>query len=226
MDSEKLFIFRKKDVPRHIYQLKITLKNISPPVWRRILISNYSTFSELHQAIQDCFYWSNYHLHEFSYRYPEPPHWQIHMQAISPDESYYPEDRSDYYDIREDELRLCDVFSIKLKNVNYLYDFGDNWEHSIRLEKVFPDDKDFRFFLCVGGKRATPPEDCGGSYGYQELLEIFDNPSHQEHEEMKGWVGEEINPEIIKSPMSKMTLKEIERKYGPKLDDEIKKNRY
>ncbi len=221
MDSEKLFIFRKRDVPRQIYQLKITIKNISPPVWRRILISNYSTFSDLHQAIQDCFYWSDYHLHEFSYRYPEPPHWRIHMQAMYPDDSYPSEDHSDYYDIGEDELRLCDVFSTKLKNVNYLYDFGDYWEHFIRLEKIFPDDNDFRSFLCVGGRRATPPEDCGGPYGYQELLEILENPSHPEHEEMKEWVGEEINPEIIKSQMTKMTLKEIERKYGPKLEGEI-----
>jgi len=218
-DAKKLHIFKERNVPSQIYQLKITLMGIKPPIWRRLLISNYCTFSDLHHAIQDCFYWSDYHLHEFSYRYPEPPHWRIHMQGKYPDDTYPPEDHSDLYDIREDQLRLCDVFSTNLKKVNYLYDFGDNWEHSIKLEKIFPNNNNFRSFLCVGGKRATPPEDCGGPYGYQELLEIIGNPNHPEYGEMKDWVGEDFNPQIIKSPMSKMSPKEIEQKFGPNLKE-------
>ena len=212
MDAKKLNIIKRRDVPKQIYQLKITLKDINPPIWRRLLISNYYTFSDLHHAIQDCFYWSNYHLHEFNYRLTEEPHFRIHIQGVYPDDTYPPEETFND-EIREDEIRLCDVFSTKQKIVNYLYDFGDYWEHSIKLEKIYPNNNNFRSFLCVWGKRATPPEDCGGSHGYQDLLEILVNPNHPEYEEMKEWVGEEFNTEIIKSPMIKMTPKEIERKF-------------
>ena len=216
MDVNMLNSFKKQDVPKQIFQLKIVIKEIYPPIWRRLLIANHATFSDLHNAIQDCFYWSNYHLHEFTFRLKVKPYSLIHIQGKYPDDTFPPENSFD--DIREDEIRLCDVFSSKQKIVNYLYDFGDNWEHTIKLEKIFPNNNDFRSFLCVGGKRATPPEDCGGSRGYQELLEIIGKPNHSEHEAMKIWMGENFNPEIIRSPMKKMTPKSIESTFGPCLD--------
>jgi len=212
MNANKLHIFEKQDAPKQIYQLKIVLKGIRPPIWRRLLISNHATFADLHHAIQDSFYWSNYHLHEFTYRLNEKPHDLIHIEGKYPDDTYPPE--NDFNDIREDEIRLCDVFSSKQKTVNYLYDFGDNREHAIKLEKIFPNINDFRSFSCVGGKRATPPEDCGGPYGYQDLIEILENPNHPEHEEMKAWAGKNFDPEIIKCPMNKMTPKIIEQTFG------------
>lgn len=203
---------RKKNVPKQIYQLKISIKYISPPIWHRILISNYSTFAELHDVIQEFFNWGNYHLHEFYYYKQNYIYRQIRIQGLDIDDSFSP--NSDFYDVREDAIRLCDVFSTEQRVVNYLYDFGDNWEHAIKLERIFPNNNDFRSFSCVGGKRATPPEDCGGPYGYQELLEILENPNHQEHEEMKAWIGKNFDPEIIKCPMNKMTPKIIEQTFG------------
>ena len=218
---EKLNIFKKRDFPKQVFQLKITLKDISPPIWRRVLISSYLTFADLHDVIQECFCWDEYHLHEFSYRYPEPPHWRISMKAIYPDESYpLEEDDLDFYDISEKELRLCDVFSDKLKYVSYLYDFGDNWDHSIKLEKVFKNENNFRSFLCVGGKRATPPEDCGGPYGYQKLIKKLANPKHPEYKERNDGIEDDFDPEEVKCPMTKMTPKQIELKFGAPLKKE------
>ena len=87
----------------------------------------------------------------------------------------------------------------------------------IKLEKVFPNTNNFRSFICVGGKRAAPPEDCGGIYGYDRLLKILKNPLHREYKELKEWVGNDFEPEKITSPMKKMTLQEISDKYGPEL---------
>jgi len=216
----RLEIFTPKNIPKQIYQVKITLKDIHPPIWRRVLVSNYLTFADLHQIIQECFYWSDYHLHEFSYRYPDPPHWHIAMKGVYPDEPYPPDQEiEEMYEIGEDELRLCDVFSEKLKKVHYTYDFGDSWDHEIRLEKVFPDpEHKFRSFLCVAGKRATPPEDCGGAYGYQQLLEVLKNPGHPDYEDMNAWVEEDFDPETIRCPISKMSPNAIEKTYGPSLN--------
>ena len=202
----------KKHIPEQIYQLKITIKNIKPPIWRRLLISNHCTFQALHEAIQDCFYWEDYHLHDFRFCPPNNPQGVFHIQSKEPDGSF-PDD-SVYVDFLEDEVQLCDVFSENLKKVTYLYDFGDRWEHEITLENTFSGKDDFRSFLCVGGKRATPPEDCGGPWAYQDLLEILKNPRHREYKTMKQWVGKEFDPEIIKAPMVRMTLKEIKDKFG------------
>ena len=78
---------------------------------------------------------------------------------------------------------------------NYTYDFGDNWEHKIPLEKILPRDKNIEYPACIAGKRACPPEDCGGIWGYEEFLEAINNPDHEEHEEMLEWVGGEFDPE-------------------------------
>ena len=201
-----------------IFQLKITIKDIKPPIWRRILISNHTNFYELHLAIQEFFNWGNYHLHEFHFPYDRNPNHKIRLLGLDP-EGNIPDDVDgdflSYYDAQEDEVRVCNVFSKNRRTVGYLYDFGDNWEHSIKLEKVYPFKKGFKEPSCVGGKRAAPPEDCGGSWGYQDLLEILKNKRHPEHEEMKEWVGSTFNPEKMDVQIFKMTPRQIEEKYGP-----------
>ena len=214
MKSERLNIFKVREVAPQIFQLKITLRDISPPVWRRLLVSSHLTFFQLHEIVQECFYWAGYHLHEFSFSFPGQPHWRIRLRPNIPEEDLEVFDFD--YDAHEDEIRLCDVFSHKLKRVNYLYDFGDSWDHEIRLEKVFSNlGNEFRSYLCVGGKRAAPPEDSGGPYGYQKLLEILSDPRHRRHKEMKEWVEDDFDLEKVRCPMSRMQPKEIERKFGP-----------
>jgi len=79
----------------------------------------------------------------------------------------------------------------------YEYDFGDSWEHKIILEKILPYDASLKVPSCIKGKRACPPEDCGGIWGYQNLVEIIKDPSHPEHEEMLEWLGGEFDPEYF-----------------------------
>ncbi len=216
MKSERINIYKKKDIAHQIFQLKITLRDISPPIWRRVLVSSYLTFFQLHEIIQEYFYWEDYHLHEFSFSFPGQPHWKIRLRPNIPEED---DEIFDYeYDAREDEIRLCDVLSQKVKRVKYCYDFGDRWDHEIRLEKIYPNSSyQFHSFLCVGGKRAAPPEDSGGSYGYQKMLDALNDPSHHRHKEMKDWVDDNFDPEKMQCPMNKMTSKEIEQKFGPSI---------
>lgn len=216
-NERKVSFQSKKSSEPKIYQLKITIKDIKPPIWRRILISDQVNFHELHLAIQDFFNWGNYHLHEFHFPREKNPRHKISLLGLDPDGNLPDDLDSDFlnhYDAREDEVRLYDVFSKNCLIGGYLYDFGDNWEHSIKLEKVYPFKKGFKGPLCVGGKRAAPPEDCGGSWGYQDLLEILSNKNHREYNEMKEWVGSTFNPEKMDVQMNKLTLRQIEEKYG------------
>jgi len=74
---------------------------------------------------------------------------------------------------------------------------GDYWDHKIQLEKIIPREKGINYPICIKGKRACPPEDCGGVWGYEELLEIIKDPDHEEYEEMIEWVGEDFDPEYF-----------------------------
>ena len=222
MDGELFFLMDqsrggywtfRKDGPPRIFQLKISLEGTSPPIWRRVLACSYLRFPRLHEIIQECFYWSDYHLHEFYYYHHADPRWRIVLKPRVPED----QDFGDKYDIGENEVRLCDVFRANQKLVHYLYNLGANWEYAVRLDKNFPNDGSFRSFLCVDGRRAAPPEDVGGVYGYQKFLEIMKDPDHPEHEELRGWIEGEFDPDEIRSPLTKMTPKKIEEKYGPSL---------
>jgi hypothetical protein len=216
MDDYQQHTLTKKDSPKQIYQLKIALKLTKPLIWRRLLILNQCTFFDLHQAIQECFNWDNSHLHEFFFCIDRNPYTRIFIRGIYPDVPYPPD--FEYDDgILEIKIRLCDVFSPQQQFITYRYDFGDNWELSIKLEKVFSNASNFKLFICVDGKRAAPPEDCGGVYGYERLLTVLKNPKHREYKEMKEWISEDFDLEQINCPIKKMTPQEISDKYGPEL---------
>jgi hypothetical protein len=141
--------------PEEILQLKITLKGISkPPVWRRVQVRAEVTFAMLHQIIQAAFGWSDTHLHCFEYQ---------GEQIGVPD----PEWENDCAD--EAEATLGEVLIGPKDRVRYTYDFGDNWEHDIVLEKVVEPHAGEGRPALLAGKGARPPEDCGGPWGYAEL---------------------------------------------------------
>ncbi len=77
----------------------------------------------------------------------------------------------------------------------YDYDFGDGWEHEIKLEKIFTYDRDVKYPVCIDGGRRCPPEDCGGPGGYKDILTIIQDPEHKEYEEWMKWLGDEFDPE-------------------------------
>jgi len=91
--------------------------------------------------------------------------------------------------------KIADYFSMSNTKSGYIYDYGDNWEHTVKLEKILPRQEDIKYPICIGGKRACPPEDCGGPWGYEEFLAAIANPGHKEHEDFLDWVGGEFNPE-------------------------------
>src|SRR5262249_4936275 len=94
-------------------------------------------------------------------------------------------------------FRVGQIANMGYKKFRYTYDFGDNWRHTIQVEKVLAPAAGERYPKCVKGKRACPPEDCGGVWGYAELLEALADPKHKRHEELKEWVGGEFDPEAF-----------------------------
>ncbi len=169
-----------------IYQLKITLDDISPPIWRRVLVRSDTSLPDLHKIIQSSMGWTNSHLHQFIknrqfYSIPFDDGWE--------------EDR--IIDYRN--FQINDLLQEEKQIITYEYDFGDSWRHSITLEKILPVDTDKHYPICIKGKRHCPPDDCGGSWGYQQMLEILDDPGHAEHEMWSSWINgfyvDGFNPE-------------------------------
>jgi len=150
--------------PREILQLKVTLKGSKPPIWRRLEVPATITLDKLHEVLQVAFDWGGWHLHCF-------------------------ETADEVYGIPEPELGYRSERGVKLLKVapvggklTYTYDFGDNWEHVILVEKLLPSEAGTSYPRCTGGRRAAPPDDCGGVWGWQELLAALADPTHAEHE--------------------------------------------
>jgi pRiA4b ORF-3-like protein len=170
--------------PTSVHQLKVTLKGIRPPIWRRVQVSSTINLRRLHDVIQETMGWTQSHLYEFEIfgeRYGEP----------SLDEDYGMPTRS----AKSTPLRrIAPEAGIKL---TYTYDFGDDWEHQIVVEKVLPPERGIAYPRCLTGRRACPPEDVGGIWGYQEFLEAIRDVDHAEHERMLEWVGGDFDPEAF-----------------------------
>lgn len=169
---------------RVIYQLKITLIGIRPPIWRRILITSTSTLYNLHIVLQEVMPWRGCHLHCFNFNgveYSSPDIFDTEPSLAKDDA----------------KIKLSAIFKTIGDKVHYVYDYGDNWEHNILLEKILPFKTEQLLPICITGKRACPPEDCGGRWGYRELLEIFHDPTHPEYAEIMSWLPEDFDPEFF-----------------------------
>ncbi len=170
-----------------VYQFKITLKEVKPAVWRRIQVPETYTFWDLHVAIQDAFGWLDYHLHQFELMNPA----EAVIAAIGIPDDEWPADRETLPGWKQG---IADWFLMDNRSALYTYDFGDNWEHIVKLEKILPREKGVKYPICTDGKRACPPEDCGGPWGYGDLLKILKNPDHEEYEDWLHWVGGKFDP--------------------------------
>lgn len=177
-----------------IYQLKITLKESRPPIWRRFQVRSDVTLAKLHRIIQEVMGWFDGHLHQFIVG-------RIYYGVPDPD------DLSETRDERK--VRLDQILSVPGRKIVYEYDFGDGWEREIVLEKILSPDPKTRYPRCLDGARACPPEDCGGIYGYADFLEAIRNPEHEEHEEMLEWIGGEFDPEEFDLEAVNQSLKSI-----------------
>lgn len=156
-----------------ILQVKISLLGVSePPVWRGLLLPAHIRLDRLHGVIQAAMGWEDYHMHVFA-------------------------DGARRYGLADRELGHEDERKVTLgqllkrarERIRYTYDLGDDWEHEILLEGVRTAEPDVRYPVCVAGKGACPPEDCGGVWGYQDLRDALADPAHERHEEMLEWLG-------------------------------------
>ncbi len=163
----------------NVFQLKITLNHIKPPIWRRVLVDSDIKLPDLHKIIQTVMGWTNSHLHQFI----------IGNQYYS-----LPSDESFYKVVDYRRIKLDSLFNTPKSNFIYEYDFGDGWEHSIVIEKILPRKKNTYCPICIDGKRSCPPEDCGGTFGYENLITIINNPEHEEYDEMMEWLGDYFDP--------------------------------
>lgn len=178
-----------KTAYERVYQFKITLRGIRPPIWRRIQVPETYSFWDLHVAIQGAMGWMDCHLHEFTM--PD-------ARGGGPVRIGTPSAEYGFHEVLPEERQsISGWFSVEGKPAEYTYDFGDDWVHTVKLEKILPREEGVDYPHCVKGKRACPPEDCGGPWGYMQLLEVLADPRHEEYEETLEWLDGEFEAELF-----------------------------
>jgi len=179
-----------------IYRLKVTLKNFRPPIWRRIEVRNDISLAKLHRILQTAMGWYGCHLHMLKVRgsiFGNPG-----------------DDETGELGIRnERRVKLGQLVKGEKDRFTYEYDFGDGWEHEILVERILPPEPRVHYPHCLTGKRACPPEDVGGVYGYANFLEAIQDPKHAEHEEYLEWIGGGFDPEAFDLEGLNEELREI-----------------
>ena len=169
---------------KQIYQFKVTLRGIRPPIWRRFQVTDDLTFYQLHRVLQEVMGWYDGHLHAFD----------LNGFQITDAETL-----AEGWNDGEDERKATVKKHVHREGqkFRYEYDFGDSWDHEVLLEKVLPVEADAYYPRCLKGKRACPPEDCGGIWGYEDLLKILADKKHPEYDTYFEWVGGELDPEAF-----------------------------
>jgi len=179
-----------------LYLLKIRLLEIEPEIWRRVVVPDDITLDRLHDVIQIVMGWTDSHLHEFTIgkkRYTE-----------------YPESKED--GLESGKYHLKNLVKQKGRTFNYLYDFGDSWEHEVTLEDSRYFNPDLQSGIeCLGGAGACPPEDVGGVPGYYEFCKAITDPHHEEHESFMEWCGGEYDRERFNPAEVNLELMKYQR---------------
>ena len=187
--------------PRVTYQLRIALRRTKPPIWRRVLVPPSMHLDTLHHLIQVVMGWEDCHLHMFrkgDQRYSRPGPW---------DNDWRESATSRHLDERTH--RINHLLKREKDWITYLYDFGDRWEHKVTLQKILPYDPAVRLPACISGRRRCPPEDCGGVWGYYEMLDSLEDPRARDHEHMKEWIGGHFDPEVFSAQAVDMLVGEM-----------------
>ncbi len=166
----------------NVYQFKITLKGSKPSIWRRIQVPENYSFWDLHVAIQDAMGWLDYHLHLF---HIGETYSKGGIGIGLPEGSEY---------LHSANVKIKKYFKNENDKLLYEYDFGDSWVHQIVLEKILPKDPKIEYPLCLAGKMACPPEDCGGLDAYYVILKVLADPQDSGHEDVLHWIGDDFDP--------------------------------
>jgi len=168
--------------PDTVYQLKITLKGSKPPIWRRLQVRSNTTLAHMHLVFQIVMGWTDSHLHVFRVG---------DVEYGAPDAEWDMEVRD------EGRVQLGQIVKASGERFAYAYDFGDDWDHVVLVEKVLPPEPDARYPVVLTGRRACPPEDVGGIWGYPDFLAALANPEDAEHERWREWIGGSFDPEAF-----------------------------
>jgi hypothetical protein len=184
----------KRQTDRVVYQIKVTLRGSKPPIWRRIQVTSDTSLIQLHRIVQCVMGWEDYHMHQF----------------IVGGVMYGNADMMEDFDmVDEKTVTLAKIVRREKFKFIYEYDFGDGWEHELLVEKILPVEEGKVYPVCLTGKRACPPEDCGGIWGYSGFLEAVQDSDHPEHEEMLDWAGGEFDPAAFDLREVNAELKEL-----------------
>ncbi|KVV10226.1 plasmid pRiA4b ORF-3 family protein [Burkholderia ubonensis] len=178
------------------YVLRVELKYIKPAIWRRIIVPGSIRLGKLHVVLQLAMGWEGGHLHEFVFgetNYGEPDDFGF---------------QSDPPMLNEARVTLAKALG-GLKSFTYVYDYGDNWQHRIKVEKALVPDPDMRRPLCLDGQNACPPEDVGGVPGYADFLEAITDPTHEEHDHFLEWCGGSFDSAAFDLVLANQRLSEV-----------------
>jgi hypothetical protein len=164
---------------RPVLRLRIMLEEVHPPVWRRLLVPGSVRLDRLHRMFQAVMGWEDRHLHSF----------QVGGTLFGMQFDDYPDDELD-----ETSVTVASAVG-EQRRFAYEYDFGDSWRHEVVVEEVWRLPVGLKFAVCVDGQGACPPEDCGGTPGYAELLDVLGDPEHEDHAHFVSWVGGAFDPD-------------------------------
>jgi Plasmid pRiA4b ORF-3-like protein len=189
----------KKTPAPSVFQFLIELRDIKPKIWRRIQVANL-TLNELHECIQTAMGWSNSHLHEYEIEGERYGDTELLNEGRDGD------DIDDEHDTRSISLDSLLIRAEKGYQFEYIYDFGDYWQHLVTFEGLVAAKPKTKYPVCVDGARACPPEDVGSTPGYQEFLEALADPRHEQHEHMKEWSGGSFDPEQFSAKEATLSM--------------------
>ena len=174
-------------------QLHIQLADIDPPVWRRLLVPGSVRLAKLHDMVQAAMGWNDSHLHCF----------EIGDERYGSHFDDYPEDEID-----EKTVTVTAALEGHSRFL-YEYDFGDSWEHEVVVESTWTISTGLKFAVCIDGERACPPDDCGGPYGYAQMLDAAADPSHAEHDDVVRWLGGPFDPAAFDLAATNAALQQV-----------------
>ena len=185
-----------------VLRLKGTLDDVEPKVLRRIEVPADIKLDRLHLTLQAALDWTNSHLFEIRAR-------DVGWGLPSPDWPDGPLDAR--------KVKLIDVLEdAGTKTLRYLYDYGDGWEHTIKVERMIPADTNIAYPRLIEASGRCPPEDVGGPWGYAEMLEALAAPDHERHAEIREWVGDDFDPHAFDAEPLRANVAALAKRWSRK----------
>jgi len=195
--TDEGYLMKYEKMPLHsslksqVFQFKVELQGIEPKIWRRIQVPVDYNYWDLHVAIQDSMGWLDCHLH----------HFEIKGKGKRKVAHIGIPDLEGFGELQEVfpgwEIAVIAYFNALGAEAMYEYDYGDGWLHTVKLEGYMFREKGIKYPICIDGKNACPPEDCGGVDGYYNVIDILSDPGHSDHEDMQTWAGKDWDPKYF-----------------------------